>query len=154
MCDLACYAWHPCVDASNDDNRSGVGGVLVSENGSFIGHVSEFLEDEVLRILNPHLSENPIFEFECFAIWCGLEVWSRLFKGCNLIVFADNEGALNCKIHGASKNEVGGCIVLATHELFDEARIYPWFERVNTSSNLADRPSIGDPVQIGVLRLA
>ena len=144
VCDRACYTWHLYVDASNDDNRSGVGGILVSENGSFIGHFSEFLEDEALRILNPHLSENPIFEFECFAIWCGLEVWSKLFKGCNLIAFTDNEGALNCMIHGASKNEVGGRIVLATHELCDVAHIYPWFERVNTASNLADRPSRGE----------
>ena len=154
VCDRACYTWHLYVDASNDDNRSGVGGILVSENGSFVGHFSEYLEDEALRILNPHLSENPIFEFECFAIWCGLEVWSKLFKGCNLIVFTDNEGALNCMIHGASKNEVGGRIVLATHEFCDVAHIYPWFERVNTASNLADRPSRGESSPIGVLRLA
>ena len=111
---LACYTWHLYVDASNDGIKPGIRGILVSENGSFIGHFSDFLEDEVLKILNPRLSENPIFEFECFAKWCGLETWSRLFKGCNVIVFTDNEGALNCMIHGTSKNDVGGRIVLAT----------------------------------------
>ena len=53
-------------------------------------------------------------------------------------------GALYCMIHGISKNEVGGRIVLATHDLCDEAHVYPWFERVNTASNLADRPSRGE----------
>ena len=47
-------------------------------------------------------------------------------------------------IHGTNKNDVGGRIVLATHDLCDEARVYPWFERVNTASNLADRPSRGE----------
>ena len=62
VCDRACYTWHLYVDALNDDDRAGIGRVLISENGSFIGHVSDFFETEVLNILNPHLSENPIFD--------------------------------------------------------------------------------------------
>ena len=157
--------WSPVaglhVDASNDDDRAGIGGVLISENSSFVGHFSDFLETEVSNVLNPHLSENPIFEEECFAIWCGIETWSKLFRGCNLIVLTDSEGALNCMIHGTSKNDVGGCVVLATHNLCDEAHAYPWFERVNTASNLAGRPSRGESspnwgakVNLDILRLA
>ena len=106
VCDPACYTWHLYVDASNVDDRAGIGGVLISENGSFIGHFSDFLEAEILNVLNPHL-RTP-FSSLSFAIWCGIETWSKLFRGRNLIVFTDNEGALNCMIHGTSKNDVGG----------------------------------------------
>ncbi|CAE7253423.1 unnamed protein product, partial [Symbiodinium sp. CCMP2456] len=143
IADLSCFTWHLYVDASNDDSRAGIGGILISESGAFIGHFSEYLDEATLTDLNAAGSENPIFELECFAIWCGIHVWAQLFRYCHLIVFTDNEGALHSMVNGRSENDAGSRMVSATHALLDDCFINPWFERVNTSSNLADYPSRG-----------
>eukprot|EP00439_Symbiodinium_sp_Y106_P070600 s945_g12.t1 len=143
IADRSCYTWHLYVDASNDDSKSGIGGILIAETGSYIGHFSEYLDETTLADLNTSGSENPIFELECFAIWCGICSWARLFRHCHLIIFTDNDGALHSMINGRSENDSGGRIVSATHNLLDEHFVHPWFERVNTSSNIADFPSRG-----------
>ncbi|CAE7310167.1 unnamed protein product, partial [Symbiodinium sp. CCMP2456] len=78
--DRSCYTWHLYVDASNDDDKAGIGGILLSESGSYIGHFSEYLSESARGTLNTSDSENPIFELECFAIWCGVWTWARLFR--------------------------------------------------------------------------
>ena len=143
IADRSCYTWHLYVDASNDDSKSGIGGILIAETGSYIGHFSEYLDESTLSDLNTSGSENPIFELECFAIWCGICSWARLFRHCRLIIFTDNDGALHSMINGRSENDSGGRIVAATHNLLDDHFVHPWFERVNTSSNIADFPSRG-----------
>ena len=141
--DRSVFTWHLYVDASNDDSKSGIGGILISETGSFIGHFSEYLDEPTLADLNTSGSENPIFELECFAIWCGVHTWGKLFRHCHLIVFSDNDGALHSMINGRSENDSGGRIVSATHNFLDDHFVHPWFERVNTCSNLSDFPSRG-----------
>ena len=141
--DRSVFTWHLYVDASNDDSKSGIGGILISETGSFIGHFSEYLDEPTLEDLNTSGSENPIFELECFAIWCGVHTWGKLFRHCHLIVFSDNDGALHSMIKGRSENDSGGRIVAATHNFLDDLFVHPWFERVNTCSNLSDFPSRG-----------
>ena len=141
--DRSCFTWHLYVDASNDDSKSGIGGILIAETGAFIGHFSEYLDEPTLADLNTSGSENPIFELECFAIWCGVYTWANLFRHCHLIVFTDNDGALHSMINGRSENDSGGRIVSTTHNFLDNNFVHPWFERVNTCSNLSDFPSRG-----------
>ncbi|CAE7266740.1 unnamed protein product [Symbiodinium sp. CCMP2456] len=154
--DQSSFTWHLYVDASNDDEKGGIGGILLSENGSYIGHFSEYLDEATKDILNTSASENPIFELECLAIWCGIWTWARLFQNTQVIIFADNEGALYSMVNHRSTNDAGSRIVLATHNLVDEHFINPWFERVNTSSNLADEPKteLGARAAIDYKRLA
>ncbi|CAE7455213.1 unnamed protein product, partial [Symbiodinium sp. CCMP2456] len=141
--DRSCYTWHLYVDASNDNEKAGIGGILLSETGSYIGHFSEYLDESARGILNTSESENPIFELECFAIWCGIWTWARLFRNTQVIIFTDNEGALYSMVNGRSSNDAGSRIVSSTHRLLDEHYVNSWFERVNTCSNLADEPSRG-----------
>ncbi|CAE7484139.1 unnamed protein product, partial [Symbiodinium sp. CCMP2456] len=141
--DRSCYTWHLYVDASNDNEKAGIGGILLSEAGSYIGHFSEYLDESAKGILNTSESENPIFELECFAIWCGIWTWARLFRNTQVIIFTDNEGALYSMVNGRSTNDAGSRIVSSTHRLLDEHFVNSWFERVNTFSNLADEPSRG-----------
>ena len=68
IADRSCFTWHLYVDTSNDDSKSGIGGILIAETGAFIGHFSEYLDEPTLADLNTSGSENPIFELECFAI--------------------------------------------------------------------------------------
>ena len=133
---------HIYVDASCEGDQVGLGGVLINEQGTRLGYFSEFASESVISKVNPE-SGNPIFEFECLAIYAAVHLWRDLACGTNTVVFTDNEGALACMIHGTSGNAYGAMIVQSTHDLCDSSFLNLWFERVNTSSNVADDPSRG-----------
>ncbi|CAE7395842.1 ubiad1 [Symbiodinium pilosum] len=116
--------------------------------------------DELRSLISPG-SGNPIFEYECLAILLGLRTWSGLLRGCNVVVFSDNQGALGAMISGSSDNECGALIVNRTHDLLDTMCVNAWFERVNTASNIADPPSrgadlegLGKGFEVDALRIA
>ncbi|CAE7469829.1 unnamed protein product, partial [Symbiodinium microadriaticum] len=71
------HLWHIYVDASCDDNKVGLGGVLISEQGSKVAYFSQWAEDELRTIVAP-TSKNPIFEFECLAVLLAIKTWSGL----------------------------------------------------------------------------
>ncbi|CAE7553006.1 ubiad1, partial [Symbiodinium necroappetens] len=137
------HLWHIYVDASCDDNKVGLGGVLVSEQGSMVAYFSEWAADELKEIVAP-TSKNPIFEFECLAVLLAVKTWTGLISGCNLVIFSDNEGTKACLVKGSSDNEVGMAIVDSVHKSLDDAGCNAWFERVNTASNISDGPSRGE----------
>ena len=137
------HLWHIYVDASCDDNKIGLGGVLISEQGSKVAYFSEWAEDELRTIVAP-TSKNPIFEFECLAVLLAIKTWSGLIGGCNLVIFSDNEGTKACLVKGSSDNEVGMAIVDNAHKSMDDIGCNAWFERVNTASNISDGPSRGE----------
>ena len=137
------HLWHIYVDASCDDNKVGLGGVLISEQGSKVAYFSQWAEDELRTIVAP-TSKNPIFEFECLAVLLAIKTWSGLIGGCNLVIFSDNEGTKACLVKGSSDNEVGMAIVDNVHKSMDDIGCNAWFERVNTASNISDGPSRGE----------
>ena len=136
------HLWHVYVDASCDNDKIGLGGVLISDTGVRVGYFSEWATAELRQLVGPN-SKNPIFECECLAVLMCFHVWGGLLRNCNVVVFSDNEGTRACMIKGASDNSVGMRIVGATHDTIDSACCVPWFERVNTASNIADDPSRG-----------
>ena len=81
-----------CVDASHEDSGSGVGGILTTSSSVRVGYFSENPDEETIAMLNQHGSKNLIYELECFASLIGLSPWVRIFSGCQVIVFVDNEG--------------------------------------------------------------
>ena len=135
--------FHLFVDAAHETTWSGLGGVLINERGNPVGYFSEEITGSTLGEFKAK-SENPIFEMECFAIYCGVILWSRLIQGCNVVVYTDNQGTLSCMIKGHSENQLGNVIVNAVHRASDECSCNCWYERVNTASNIADAPSRGE----------
>ncbi|CAE7893107.1 unnamed protein product, partial [Symbiodinium sp. KB8] len=129
------HLWHIYVDASCDDNKVGLGGVLVSEQGSKVAYFSEWAGDELRTIVAP-TSKNPIFEFECLAVLLAIKTWSGLIGGCNLVIFSDNEGTKACLVKGSSDNEVGMAIVDNVHKSMDDIGCNAWFERVHRFEHL------------------
>ena len=140
LCSNMLHLWHMYVDASHDGDRVGLGGVLISGSGCKVACFSVWACDELRSLISPN-SGNPIFEYECLAILLGLCTWSGLIRGCNVVVFSDNQGTLGAMISGSSDNECGALIVNRTHDLLDTMCVNAWFERVNTASNIADPPS-------------
>ena len=103
------------MDASHEDGKAGLGGILMTSSGVRIGYFSEDLSGDVLNVLNQYGSQNPIFERECFAILCGLSLWKCLLSGCQVIVFGDHEGSIHSMIIGASENRCGTFLITSVH---------------------------------------
>ena len=95
----------------------------------------------LLDTLNETGSEHPIYELECFAIFVAVKLWVSYFKHRHMVMFTDNNGSLGAMIKGFSSNVVGRTIVSWTNKLLDDSNTICWFERVNTTSNIADEPS-------------
>ena len=137
---------HIFVDACHEPGASkpaGLGGNLLDSSGRYLEYFSEMLGEQSLSSINVRSSGNPIFELECLAILCALHLWHPRVAGKHLIVYTDNNGALGSMIKGYSENPEGNAIVYLVHAMLDLSDCIVWFERVCSSSNVADEPSRG-----------
>ena len=137
---------HIFVDACHEPGApqpAGLGGNLINSSGQFLEYFSEMLDEQILSSINVRSSGNPIFELECLAILCALHLWHPRVAGRHLIVYTDNNGALGSMIKGYSENPEGNAIVRLVHAMLDLSDCIVWFERVCSSSNVADEPSRG-----------
>ena len=137
---------HIFVDACHEPGASepaGLGGILLDSSGQYREYYSEMLDASALAAINVRKSGNPIFELECLAILCALHLWHSHLSGKRLVVYTDNNGALGSMIKGHSENLEGDAIVRLVHTILDLSDCIVWFERVCSSSNVADEPSRG-----------
>lgn len=135
---------HVYVDASYEPSNkhpAGIGGVIITSGCTPLRYFGEIVDPETLNILNEAQSEHPIYELKCFAILAAVHLWYDIIKQKHLVIFTDNDGSLGAMIKGYSANPAGMKIVRNTNTLLDEGGMICWFERVNTSSNIADEPS-------------
>ena len=105
---------HIFVDACHEPGASkpaGLGGNLLNSSGHYLEYFSEMLDEQGLSSINVRSSGNPIFELECLAILCALQLWHPRVAGKHLIVYTDNNGALGSMIKGYSENPEGNAIV-------------------------------------------
>jgi len=129
------FSWTP--------EPAGLGGILLDSSGRYREYYSEMLDESALAAINVRKSGNPIFELECLAILCALHLWHSHLSGKHLVVYTDNNGALGSMIKGHSENLEGDAIVRLVHTILDLSDCIVWFERVCSSSNVADEPSRG-----------
>ncbi|CAE7418408.1 unnamed protein product, partial [Symbiodinium sp. CCMP2456] len=137
---------HIFVDACHEPGSTepaGLGGILLDSSGRYREYYSEMLDESALAAINVRMSGNPIFELECLAILCALHLWHSYLSGKHLVVYTDNNGALGSMIKGHSENLEGDAIVRLVHTILDLSDCIVWFERVCSSSNVADEPSRG-----------
>ena len=136
--------FHLYIDASLENSgalESGIGCVLVDPSGNICGRIAFTLDKLLIDSLNLTGSKHPIYELECFAMFVGLYTWRKIFSGRHLIIFTDNNGSLGAMIAGDTRNLTARRIVENVNWIIDSFFIIPWFERVNTASNIADLPS-------------
>ena len=138
-----CNTWYVFTDGAyepNDARPASVGGVLVSPTGS----VTSFFGEEVSgSLLNELLkcSKHPIYELELLPVLLALQTWIIMLTGAQVVFYIDNEAARSAfiKCHGATAN--ASLIVKFFADLEVSSRIFPWFGRVPSHSNLSDGPS-------------
>ena len=138
---------HMYVDASYEPEAAhpgGLGGVLIDPSTGARRHFSCMMSAAEVARWNATCSKNPIYELEMLAIVVGLLCWGSLLKSCSAIVFSDNEGAVGTCISCKADNCVGSHLVSFLCDLEEELGSSFWYERINTSSNIADIPSRSD----------
>ena len=141
---LSC-CWYVFTDASFEPESeppfSGIGAVLVDNNGDKRRFFSEQLSEQLITVVNVTNRKTLIFEFEFFAILCALNAWKDWLHQTNVVIHTDNDAVRDCFIscHTTSENTLP--ILDACLELENVLQCNTWITRVPTESNVADDPS-------------
>ena len=136
--------YHIYTDASYENGRAGLGGVLYNSEGSMLSFFSCELNEALTAQLNPEGKKTIIYEMETLAAWIGTS-WlldPLGLKSCDRVVlFVDNEASLASIVAGKGSGTFGALMINKIVEWEFEARISLWCERVPSTSNVADLPS-------------
>ena len=153
-----CKTWYVFTDGAYEpgtDTPASVGGVLVSPSGSLV----QCFGEEVPRLLVGLLlkfSDHPIYEVEVLPVLLALKLWMRFLSGCPTVFYLDNVAARASYIKGVGANNSATSFVKEFVQLESRLRIYSWFGRVPSHSNVADAPSrlnFSDPILQGCERV-
>ena len=145
--------WLVFTDASfeqetEDIDKAGFGGVLVSPQGKYVKFFSFELRGEDLAHLNPFGKKTAIFQCEFFAVLIALELWGELLSSRQVVFYVDNDGVRDVLISCNTSNPVGSVLLTKVLEKESACAISSWFTRVPSKSNVADDPSRGEIDQL------
>ena len=77
-----------------------------------------------------------------------LSTWKEELKGRDVIISIDNDPAREALIRESSVASESSCYVHGCRLLYAEAVVAPWYARVASPSNIVDKPSRGDFMQL------
>lgn len=138
--------WYMYTDAcfdKTDDLKCGIGGVLVDHLGAVVAVFSLFLDRRSITALGGDKKETVIFEAELLALIISFYVFREWIDSNQVVIFIDNNAARDASISGRARNPVGMLLIETLLILEVESRIFPWYARVPSPSNIADDPSRG-----------
>ena len=121
----------------------GLGGVLVSADGTQLSAFSLCLDLGDLNCLGYPAKSTVIFEAELLALILGLKLWRKHLKSRPCVFYVDNNATRDVSIAGRARTEPGSSLVAKLLSLEDTIGTNAWFARVPSSSNIADPPSRG-----------
>ena len=145
--------WLVFTDASFEQeteniDKAGFGGVLVSPQGKYVKFFSFELRGEDLAYLNPSGKKTAIFQCEFFAVLVALELWGELLSSRQVVFYVDNDGVRDVLISCNTSDPVGSVLLTKVLEKESACAISSWFTRVPSKSNVADDPSRGEIDQL------
>ena len=129
---------------SEEIDKAGFGGVLVSPQGKPVNFFSFELEGDDLGHLNPAGKKTAIFQCEFFAVLVALKLWGELLSSRQVVFYVDNDGVRDVLISCNTSDPVGSVLLTSVLEREGAFAISSWFTRVPSKSNIADDPSRGD----------
>ena len=96
-------------------------------------------------------SSHPIFELELLPIWCSLCLWENWVQRSQCVFYVDNEGAKAAMINAATSTKNGQRTIedFVLNEMRCQVKV--WFSRVPTYSNLSDKPSRLETMELDTL---
>ena len=104
------------------------------------------LGEDFVAALIPRQTQ--VFAAEAIAALVAPILTPELLEGRQLLWFVDNEAAVSSLIRGGSRAEDVGRVALAAHVAMHRIDATPWFEWIDTHSNLSDglsRLGVQDP---------
>ncbi|CAE7624993.1 unnamed protein product [Symbiodinium sp. CCMP2592] len=130
-----------CYEAGHASWPCGLGGVLFDQLGSAVDFFSVGLGAEERRLLGEGRSSQIIFEAELMALVVALRKWGPLLCTRLVMCYVDNNATRDVAISATARTAVPSALVemLVTNE--ECMGFYPWYARVPSPSNVADRPS-------------
>eukprot|EP00435_Cladocopium_sp_Y103_P052177 s900_g16.t1 len=136
--------FHLYTDACFEDDMSGVGGVLVSDEGAILSFFSEQVSPTSIDLLNPLKKRGLIFELEALAVLIGTTqlLHPMTLRPCDrVVVFVDNDAVLSRLVSGKRSLKLEQEIFQSILEWEYDASSVVWYERVPSHANIADGPS-------------
>ena len=129
------------TDASYEEGRACVGGVLVGPSGTLLEYFSHELSKQQTKALGSEEKDTIIFECEILALVVGFELWERILAQRQVIMCLDNDAARFTILAGYGRSTVSERLVKRFVCLEESSRAHIWIARVPSPSNLADLPS-------------
>ena len=153
-----CTTWYVFTDGAyepDSDVLASVGAVLISPTGTPVQCFGEVVPKTFVDELLQH-SSHPIYELEVLPVVMATRLWMKYLTGCPTVYFLDNVAARATYIKGVGATPPSIPLLKDFVRLEARLRIYSWFGRVPSHSNVADSPSrlvFDDPVLSGCPRV-
>ncbi len=130
-----------CFDS--EAKEGGIGGVLLNKSGFVTSWFGQKVSTTFCSSFMAEDQEQAIGELESFAVLVGLNLWKKQLSAKHLICFVDNEGARYFILKGYSGNPTISKIAHNIALLEERYFILPWYSRISTECNIAEKPSRG-----------
>ena len=121
---------------------AGVGGVIFVPTCNFVAYFFAENDGEYLQLLTAD-SANPIAIIELIAVAFAVTLWRNHLANNSVLGFVDNDAAKFAPVKGYSVNPWMAALVEAACDVEISQRALLYWERVPSSSNIADDPSRG-----------
>jgi hypothetical protein len=122
------------------ENKSSVGGVLVSPRGQPIAMFGDTLPAEFERVFYQN-SAHPIYEVELLPLLISIFLWGSWIDKAQFVCYLDNDAARSGLIKGSGATKLADAIIQLFCESEATLQLKSWFSRVPSHSNISDGPS-------------
>ena len=140
-----------CFEPDHPSWRCGLGGILVNMHGHAVQYYSLCLSDEQISSLGGAGKKTIIFEAEMIAVILALRTWSESIRNSMIVGFIENNSARDIAISATGRSSFSMALIEVLLRSEECGAFYPWFARVPSPSNPADRPSRNETEWLDVL---
>ena len=130
-----------CFEPDHPSWSCGLGGILVNMYGHAVQYFSLCLSDDQILSLGGASKKTIIFEAEMIAVILALRTWSEFIRNSMTVGFIDNNSARDIAISASGRSGFAMALIEVLLKSEECGDFYPWFARVPSPSNPADRPS-------------
>ena len=133
-----------CYEPTSTTWRCGIGGVIISPDGTPYQAFSLSLSETQTETLGGNKKDTIIFEAELLAVVVAMGLWGALIQCSPTVFFIDNNAVRDVSISGSGRSPVACCLIEELLQFESDSAIHSWFARVPSPSNPSDKLSRGD----------
>ena len=139
--------WFVFTDGACETNdfgkkEGGVGGVLISANGTYVQHFGMQMPAGWMEVLMSY-SSHPVHEVEVLPVLISFCVWSDFLRGSQVLHYTDNDSCRFALMKGVGETLVARHFIASIMDREYALQTKSWYGRVPSYSNPAEDPSRG-----------